>query len=181
MFVSSVWPIFPAHGTQGLVKTACNIFLVKVIESEVNEDTELFSSSKLFSILKNSTKHKIFILLKTFLIFPSKLARERPRIGVCASQGGEKTVWSRQESRGTLCVGGGRGRPLSACRPILERGIGRLSLPALRKARWRWPAATSAQTRFPLPCVAELRVVALPDTRVLPKLYAVPRTLRRFR
>lgn len=135
MFVSSVWPIFPAHGTQGLVKTACNIFLVKVIESEVNEDTELFSSSKLFSILKNSTKHKIFILLKTFLIFPSKLARERPRIGVCASRGGKKTVWSRQESRGTLCVGGGRGRPLSACRTILEWGIGRLSLPALRKTK----------------------------------------------
>lgn len=69
MFVSSVWPIFPAHGTQGLVKTACNIFLVKVIESEVNEDTELFSSSKLFSILKNSTKHKIFILLKNIFDF----------------------------------------------------------------------------------------------------------------
>ena len=66
MFVSSVWPIFPAHGTQGLVKTACNTFLGKVIEFEVNEDTQLFPNedtklfplSKLFLSVKNSTKYR---------------------------------------------------------------------------------------------------------------------------
>lgn len=87
MFVSSVWPIFPAHGTQGLVKTACNTFLGKVIEFEVNEDTQLFPNedtklfplSKLFLSVKNSTKYKIFIILKIFFDFFRRNWQERGR------------------------------------------------------------------------------------------------------